>query len=380
MGDRGADPRPGLQTNRTAALGRRRPSDSVNDPGPAQPTLSICVPTFNRPILVQEAIRSIVQSAPASNGEVEIIVSDNSPAISEEACRLALDAWGGRSLYIGNDRNIGMTANLNQCIARASGRHLIFVCDDDQLLPGAVPKILRAVATSRESDKVLLFGVEAVDEAGRVLRRHAFASEARLGPRDAVYRLLTGFGFVWFPGVVVGHDAYAAAGPFDAEIGNATDVEMWLRLLSRHGVRCLPDTISAYSVHPQSATQSMALDAEAIARTMTIFERARTTGVLPGRTIARSQARYFHQLIISAAYLHLRSGDVTGAREEMALFGLPSVRTLGPSLTWLPLRLVFAVLVRSPSGLVRPLMKALDRLDLVRRIRALQSLGRVRLA
>src|SRR6266446_639279 len=175
-----------------------------------QPALSICVPTFNRPDLVQLAIASIAQSAPTASGDVEIVVTDNSPAVSEAACRRALEAWGGPSVYVANETNLGATGNLNQCVAHATGRFVIFVCDDDSLLPGAVPKILRALESARDGDKVLLFGVRAVDAAGRLLRLHEYRRDVRLDPPEALRRLLTGFGFAWFPGTVVSRDAYGA--------------------------------------------------------------------------------------------------------------------------------------------------------------------------
>jgi GT2 family glycosyltransferase len=340
----------------------------------AQPTLSICVPTFNRPELVQHAIASIAQSAPAGNDDVEIVVADNSPAVSEAACRRALAEWGGRSVYVGNETNLGLAGNLNRCVAHATGRFVIFVCDDDSLLPGAVPKILRALQSATEADKVLLFGVQAVDAGGRRLRLHEYRRDARVGPAEALRRLLTGFGFVWFPGTVVRSDAYAAAGPFDEAIGKAADIDMWVRLFSRHGVRCIPETIGSYSVHAGTATRSSVIDAEAIDKTMIIFERARMTRVLSVQTLRRSQAAYLHQLILDAAYVGLQAGDLAGARSAMALFGLPSVRALGPSPRWLPLRLVFAVLVRAPAGLVRALVRWSLRLDVVRRFRTAETL------
>lgn len=358
-------------------LGRR--ATDGDDPGSPQPTLSVCVPTFNRPVLVQRAIASIVQAVSGREGDIEIVVSDNSPDVSERACRQALEAWEGRSLYVGNTQNVGISANFNECIARASGRYVLFVCDDDRLLPAAVPAILDALADRDEPDDVILFGVDAVDVGGRILRRHEFPREVSLGATGALYHLLSDNGFALFPGVVVSRDAYAAVGPFDAALGNATDIEMWVRLFSRYGVRCVPRTISAYTAHAGSATQSTAFDGDAVAKLMEIFERARNTGLLSEETVDRCEVRYIHSIILATAYVDLRSGDLTEGRKKMDLFDLPSVRSLGPSLAWLPVRLIATVLVRCPTALVRPLMASLDRLDVVRRVRAPRGRSRGRL-
>jgi glycosyltransferase involved in cell wall biosynthesis len=340
------------------------------------PTLSVLVPTYRRPVLVQSALNSIIQSVPPSETDVEIVVSDNSPEVSEAACRSVLEAWGGRFRYVANARNIGLTGNLNQCVEKASGRYLIFVCDDDRLLPGGVPKIRAALDANGDSRQVLLFGVRAEDESGRVLRRQEFDRDTWLEPIQAVRRLTTDNGFAWFPGVVVQREAYASTGPFDAKVGNAADLDMWVRLFARFGARCIPETVSTYSVHPESASQSTAIDEVALDRLMAVFDQARRTGLLSPGEVRRNEARYLHEYILGAAYSHLRSENYREARKVMALFGRPAIRALGPSIRWLPLRLVFAMLVRGPAVLVRPIVRLVDRLDLVRRVRAVRSRGR----
>lgn len=339
------------------------------------PTLSVCVPTFDRPGLVQRAIGSIVESASAAQSKVEIIVSDNSPEVSEAACREALRAWPGRSTYVGNHVNIGIAANLNQCIERATGRYVVFVHDDDRLLPGAVPGILNAIPDRTADDNVLFFGVHLADAEGHVLRRQEFCRDERVTPSDALDRLLSDNSIAWFPGLVVSRDGYAAVGPFDASVGNATDLEMWVRLFAAFGVRCVPSSISAYTVHSGSATQSMAFDGDAVASFIEIFDRARATGVLTDETIDRCQAQFLHQVILGAAFMDMRSGRMADARQVLALFKLPSVNTLRPPLEWLPARSITSLLARSPTRVVRPLVSWVDRLDLVSRVRALGSRG-----
>ena len=83
----------------TPAAGARRPEvvpahaskDTV-----ARVRLSVCVPTYNRPGLVGRAIASIVAAASDAVERIEIVVSDNSPAVSEDASRRALAGVAGR--------------------------------------------------------------------------------------------------------------------------------------------------------------------------------------------------------------------------------------------------------------------------------------------
>ena len=340
-----------------------------------RPTLSICVPTYKRPELVQVAIRSIIRSAAGAGSAVEIVVSDNSPEVSEQACREALAAWAGPSVYVGHSPNIGFNANYNQCIAGASGDYVLFVHDDDRLLPDAVPAILSALAAGGEHNQVLLFGLLLVDGAGRILRRQEFCRDAWVDAPRALRLVLSDNGFVTFPAIVVSREAYAAVGPYDAEVGYTSDLDMWVRLYARFGVRCVPRTISGYSVHAASTTQTLAIDGAGVANILNVFARARATGILPPRTIRRCQDRFLHEFILSAVFRDLQAGDVAGARTAMALFRLPAVRSLPPSKAWLPVRAVFAVLVRGPARVVRPLMRLVNRLDLVRAVRAVRRGG-----
>jgi hypothetical protein len=376
MADAESDPVPRGDPPPTR-LDRGRPDRS--DQPKASPTLTVCIPTFSRPDLVRRAVASVIKSATGHEASVEIIVTDNSPEISESACREALAPWTGPSTYIGNPVDIGIAGNLNQCIARAGAPYVVFVHDDDRLLPDAVPAILAAIGEQGPDDGVLLMGVHLVDGQGNLIRRQEFCRDERVIPSDALERLLSDNGIAWFPGVVVSAEAYAAVGPFDSSVGNATDLEMWVRLFARYGVRCVPRSISAYTVHSGSATQTMAFDREAVANLVGIFDRARRTKVLRSDTIDRSQAQLLHQVILGAAYAELRAGNRSRARQVMTLLDLPMVKAFGPPLEWLPARWISTLVVRSPSFLVRPLVAIVDRLDLVRRIRAVGVRGRGRL-
>ena len=330
--------------------------------------LTVCVPTFERPHLLERAIASAVQSGTGYEDLVEILVADNSPEVSRDAASKALARWAGRAVYLPNISNIGAVANFNQCIRRASGRFVFFLHDDDVLRRNAIGDIL--AASHQNASPVLLFGAHVVDEMGRLMRRQEFDVTLDLAPDAALRRVLSDIEFVRFPAIVVRRDVYLEVGPFDERFANATDLDMWVRLFSRYGVRCVPATISVYSAGIDTATQGMTYDRHAVETLIEIFDVARKTSILSDRTVDTCQREFFHQFILGATWLRLRAGDAEGARPVMALFGLPGVRRLGWSVRWLPIRLVFEVLVRAPAGFVRPLVTWVARHDVVRRLRA----------
>ena len=129
-------------------------------------------------------------------------------------------------------------------------------------------------------------------------------------------------------------------GLFDTTVGGATDTDMWVRLFSRYGVRCLPQATCAYTIHEAAATTGM-WNPGTIRANGEIFDRAVARGVVPERIIRRWQADWYHQFILAGAYRRLRMGRRAEAREVLRLFELPEVRDRGVSPKWLPVRVAF---------------------------------------
>ena len=88
-------------------------------------------------------------------------------------------------------------------------------------------------------------------------------------------------------------------------MGNATDTDMWVKLFSRHGARCLPVATCAYTIHEAAATMGM-WNPRTIEALGTMFDRAVASGVVPEREVRRWQADHLHQFILAGAYRRLK--------------------------------------------------------------------------
>lgn len=97
---------------------------------PAIPIVTIAIPTYNRVWGLSAAIRSAL--AQTFNDFELVIVDDASEDATESAVRSFTDA---RIRYERQPRNVGMVANWGACVARARGRYLLFLADDDRLEP-----------------------------------------------------------------------------------------------------------------------------------------------------------------------------------------------------------------------------------------------------
>ncbi len=103
-------------------------------------TVSICVPTCNRPALLCAAIRSCMVQTRKPDC---IIVGDDS--LSDDSERAVLDLSRETGVRIDYRRNLvrlGQNENINSLFDRATTSHLILLHDDDELLPNAVEDLL----------------------------------------------------------------------------------------------------------------------------------------------------------------------------------------------------------------------------------------------
>lgn len=137
------------------------------------PEVSVVVPTHNRPELMRLAVESVLAQRCEVAGEV-IIVFDACPI---EVPELEVPAgWVVRG--IANTRSRGLAGARNSGIEAAQGRHVAFLDDDDEWLPGKLDAQLRRFEA--EPDAIIVGTAMVVDDGEN---RHV-----RLVPREVLGR------------------------------------------------------------------------------------------------------------------------------------------------------------------------------------------------
>jgi GT2 family glycosyltransferase len=303
--------------------------------------LSIAVPTRSRPELLERSLASVVEATAPVAEQVEVTVSDGSTddASGRVVERLLAD-WPGGHRYVWNQPALSMVENINRAIELGTGEWVLQLHDDDYLLPGAGPVMLEAARRVADGERVLVFGVDIVDEHAVKLREQTFRHEEYLEPAEALRRLLRNSSFVRQPSGLVRRSAFDQVGMYDPAVGGTCDTDMWVRLFSTFGVRCLSQSTAAYTIHQAAATTGM-WNPGTIKVMRVIFDRAVALGAAPERSIRRWQTDFFHQFILAGVWRRLRARKRAEAGEVLRLFDLPEVRDLGPSPKWLPVRAAF---------------------------------------
>ncbi len=105
------------------------------------PKLSVIVPTFNRQVLLEKAIKSIQNQ---DFKDLEIIVSDDNSSDDTKSVVQNLQKDDDRIKYFLNQNyKQGPNGNKNNGLDQASGEFVTFLDDDDELLSGALTTLMQ---------------------------------------------------------------------------------------------------------------------------------------------------------------------------------------------------------------------------------------------
>jgi hypothetical protein len=206
------------------------------------------MPTRDRAELLARALDSVINATASVAEHVEVVVSDGSA--DEASVRVVehrLSGWPGGYRYVSNRTALSLPGNINRAMELATGEWILQLHDDDYLLPDAGPVILETTRRAPPDERVLLFGVEIVDEHGVVQRRQRFRRERHLVPEKALRRVLRNSSLVRQPAAVVHRAAFQDEGWYDTTLGGPCDTDMWCAFS--------PATACAASPPPRACTR-----------------------------------------------------------------------------------------------------------------------------
>jgi hypothetical protein len=199
--------------------------------GPARPTVTVVLPTFNRASLLVRAIRSVLGQT-CQDWEL-IVVDDCSTDGTEQAVRSFSD---DRIKYIRHDRNRGAGAARNTGIDYARGEYVAFLDSDDEWLPEKLQKELEVFRNSDPALGLVYTGEMIVDETGHVLET-CMATKS-----GGVYEALLDSCFIGSCSrVTVNKQALARVGGFDETLASHQDWDLWLKVAKDSSIGSIPD-------------------------------------------------------------------------------------------------------------------------------------------
>lgn len=224
--------------------------------------VSVIIPTCGRVDYIGQAIESALNQ---TAGEVEVVVVDD--GATDGSAERAEKFPGVRVLRQG--ARTGVSVARNRALGVARGEFVVFLDDDDRLLPGAFEVGLRALAP--RPGVALTFGrARIIDHEGR----ERGVSEAMSAASFA--DVLRGAYPVHPAVAMLRREAVLAVGGFDVWRGIAQDYEFYTRLARRFAVHSHDELVSEYRKHEGNVFRIRG-PAACLEAVLTVVERLRPT-------------------------------------------------------------------------------------------------------
>lgn len=207
-----------------------------------KPLFSIMIPTFNRPQLLIQAIRSAL--AQRGGADIEVVVVDND-ADGQYGAAAVVDGFDDARLrYVRNERNLGMCGNWNRCVELAAADWLTILHDDDLLHPDYLDGITGALRAAPDLSAIGC-GVHELSngnyEIGAPAAPGTVAPLMRLNRCD-ILRCCP----YYVAGVALRRQDVLAVGGFDPDQYPSMDYDMWFRLFKNGNIGLLGERLAVY--------------------------------------------------------------------------------------------------------------------------------------
>jgi glycosyltransferase involved in cell wall biosynthesis len=246
-----------------------------------QPLVAIVIACYNGAKFIEETIASAERQSYA-NTEIVVVddgSTDNSRTILESRSRIRLVCQPNRG--VANARNVGA--------AKSRGDYLLFLDQDDRLLPVAVESGVEAFSLKPEYGFV--FGRKYVVRNGRRIQEDPVRES-----ESGFMQQLSGDSLVPPSLALIRRDAFERVGGFEQRLAPADDYDFYLKLSRIHPLYCHNNLIVEYRRHSDNVSgRNVAFLLE---KTLEALEQHKryTLGDEALRRAHRSGRRHFQKL------------------------------------------------------------------------------------
>lgn len=208
------------------------------------------IPSFNADATLPETLASVLAQDPGPDAMQIEVVDDCSTRGNSRS--LVEQIGSGRISFFRQPRNLGVAANLTDCIRRARGQLVHLLHADDLVEPGFY-RAFRQAFEAEPSIAAAFCRHRFIDAQGRTLSLSPLEGEGSGVLENAVERLAEEQR-IMTPAIVVRRSIYEHLGGFDDRLVCAEDWEMWIRIASRYPIWYETEPLASYRMHDDTNT------------------------------------------------------------------------------------------------------------------------------
>lgn len=211
------------------------------------PRVSVIIPTYNRPILVSEAIDSVLAQ---TYRDFEIVVVDD---CSTDDTPTVLSKYGDQIRVVHHPTNLGVSSARNTGIHIAEGEFVAFLDSDDLWLPTKLEKQINLLDTTPGLDWVYS-DIEIFDDKTGSMTLY---SQSRPPYQGDVLQKLIFANFICTDTTEIRKTVFKDVGLFYDNDQTVEDWDMWLRIAAQFPVGFVADSLARRRVHSEMGTLNL---------------------------------------------------------------------------------------------------------------------------
>jgi glycosyltransferase involved in cell wall biosynthesis len=214
------------------------------------PTVSVVMAVHNTERYVAQAIDSILQQ---TFTDFELIIL-NDGSTDGSLCILQQYEKRDNRIRLISRENQGIPRTRNDLLQAAQGEFIAVMDSDDVALPD---RLSWQVAFLRQHPEVICVGGahDLIDHKGRFLTHFQLPTSDEEIQRAAI----VGHAPICNPCAVIRREALLQIGGYDERLGQAEDLDVWLKLGEIGKLANLSETVLQYRIHPRSVSEQAQL-------------------------------------------------------------------------------------------------------------------------
>ena len=207
-----------------------------------QPFFSIIIPTYNREILLSNAITSVLEQS-YTNFEI-VIINDNS---QDKTFKYLNSIFDKRVKVIHNKVNLHKGASRNIGIKESNGQYICFLDDDDYFLSNHLEVLSDKIKENQYSES--FFYTQVFLKKDNIIKKHPRIEYA---PNESYVSYIL---FNWIPtNSVCIHSNILKKYRFNETIKIGQDMELWCRIVAEYPVVRINEYTSVMVWHGENSS------------------------------------------------------------------------------------------------------------------------------
>jgi len=211
-----------------------------------KPTVSVLIPTYNRPEFLKGAIQTVLHQ---TYTDLEVIIVDDGS--ETDYARETVGEYGDAAVrLVEHEENRGLSAARNTGIEHSQGKYIALLDDDDRWHE---QKLDRQVAVLESNPDVGLVTccLVSVSPEGEILR----CEESK--PSGDLSKTIFRKNVIGTPSrVLIRSECFEEVGTFDEELPTKQDWELYIRICQKWRVCCLEEVLCFRTVHESMSSDS----------------------------------------------------------------------------------------------------------------------------